>query len=321
VKQTNGTYAVRMRGVVFFVGVLLCAAGAIVIFFAAYQPRNTKPIETQQHAEPTRLRRADQRLAVLSPALAVIVRDLGLASRVVARHAYDDVLPKELPAVGDQAGIDYEALLRAQPTHVLVQWGARELPDRLLSLAHEQGWQLINSNPLNMAEIAQAVQTIDASLGAIDDPAPTDDAAALLEQLRTLRTTTPHAQAGTTLLLASTNPPAALGPGSCHHELLVALGGTPTITTGTPWMELSHEDLVQYAPHAIVLIKPRSARGVTDADVPSSDPWQPLAQLNLQAIRENRVAIIDDPEGLLPSTSMIRVGERLRHVVKSLSAP
>jgi ABC-type hemin transport system substrate-binding protein len=250
------------------------------------------------------------RVVVLSPALAVIVRDLGYADTVVARHAYDDVLPKELPAVGDQAGIDYEALLRVKPTHVLVQWGSRELPERLTQLATQNQWQITNLNPLQIEDIFLAVHRIDATLRKGNEPSLR--CSELLNQIAEFRSAPKAAAWGPVLLLASTNPPAALGPGSCHDELLRAVGGQPAISEGKPWIELSPEDLVRLQPRAILLIRPRSARGVTDADVPTTDPWEPLAKLQLQALQTGSFAVIDDPEGLLPSTSMIRVGEAMR---------
>ncbi len=305
-----------MRGVFHFI----VATVATVLLVGCEKP-------APQPAPPTAAETVgrEQRVVVLSPALAVIVRDLGYADRVVARHAYDDVLPRELPAVGDQAGIDYEALVRARPTHVLIQWGARELPERLTQLAQSNGWQVTNSNPLTLIDIERSVREIDSSLAASASPTPT--AQTLLHALESLRTSSQgdSAQAnpawGPVLLLASTDPPAALGPGSCHDEILRGVGGIPAIAEGSPWMELSREDLVRMQPRAIILVRPRSARGVTDADGPtdatSKDAWQPLRELGLTAISENRIAVIDDPEALLPSTSMIRVADTMRKMILS----
>ena len=76
---------------------------------------------------------------MLSPALAVIVRDLGLEANIVARHGFDIVLDKSIPVAGDQSGLDYEILLTAKPTHVLLEWGQREIPRRLGELMVERG--------------------------------------------------------------------------------------------------------------------------------------------------------------------------------------
>lgn len=301
-----------MRGVFHFVVVL--AAMAIAL---AGCDRREPTAATPPPAAPAAVV-STQRVVVLSPALAVIVRDLGYADRVVARHAYDDVLASELPAVGDQAGIDYEALLRVKPTHVLLQWGARDVPERLTQLAQSNEWQVTNSNPLTLADIERSVREIDAALAGSASPTPAADALLRgLEQIRAPQDT--GAAFGPVLLLASVDPPAALGPGSCHDEILRGVGGAPALTQGTPWMELSREDIVRLKPRAIILVRPHSARGVTDADgAPgerTTDVWQPLRGLGLAAVDENRIAVIDDPEGLLPSTSMIRVADTMRKVI------
>lgn len=297
-----------MRGVFHF----LLVAVAMVLLAGCEKP-------APQPASPTAPESVgqEQRVVVLSPALAVIVRDLGYVDRVVARHAYDDVLPRELLAVGDQAGIDYEALVRARPTHVLIQWGARELPQRLTQLAESNDWRITNSNPLTLTDIERSIREIDGALA--HGASPTSKAQALLDALNGL-----HASAqtdpgwGPVLLLASIDPPAALGPGSCHDEMLRGVGGMPALIEGSPWMELSREDLVRMQPRGIILVRPRSARGVTDADgvtTSDGDVWEPLRGLGLAAVDEHRTATIDDPEGLLPSTSMIRVADTMRKVI------
>jgi ABC-type hemin transport system substrate-binding protein len=299
-----------MRGVFHFaIGVVVALLGSVMCVGFGGCSERAKPATD---AQPANVRA--QRVVVLSPALAVIVRDLGYADLVVARHAYDDVLPSALPAVGDQAGIDYEALLRVEPTHVLVQWGARELPERLLQLAEQHDWRVINANPLSLDDIGRAVAEIDGALSR----GTSEKAADLQRQIAELRADSGNEAWGPVLLLASIDPPAALGPGSCHDEVLRGVGGMPAIDKGTAWMELSHEDLVRLQPRAIVLIRPRGARGVTDADVePTTQAWDSVRGLGLRAIESGHVAVIDDPEGLLPSTSMIRVGDTLRKVIAS----
>ena len=49
-----------------------------------------------------------QRLVSLSPALAIIVRDLGAADRFVGRDGNDMVLPKSLPVCGDLRSVELQ---------------------------------------------------------------------------------------------------------------------------------------------------------------------------------------------------------------------
>ena len=46
------------------------------------------------------------RIVVLSPALGVMLTDLGLAGHVVGRHGWDTLLDQSLPVCGDQTGLD-----------------------------------------------------------------------------------------------------------------------------------------------------------------------------------------------------------------------
>src|SRR5688572_2242849 len=67
------------------------------------------------------------RVVALSPGLAVTMRDLGLGDLLAGRHGFDAWSDPALPVCGDQSGLDYERLLAVRPTHILVQWGQRDL--------------------------------------------------------------------------------------------------------------------------------------------------------------------------------------------------
>lgn len=262
---------------------------------------------------------APARIVSLSPAISVILRDLGHERNIVGRHAYDFVLPRDLPVCGDQSGIDYESLVRTKPTLVLTQWGSRALPERLTTMARDQGWKLRDIPILTLDDISTAVGAVDRAARNVDEAAPISPTAAQLQAALTnlIRPTTKpdRSRAGKVLLLISTAPPTALGPGSAHDELLRALGATPALTDQKAYAELTHEDLVRLAPDAIVLFLPRATDPAVRTEggaTPGDDPWKPLRPLNLPALRTGHVAVIDDPLALLPSTGLIPVGEKMR---------
>lgn len=277
------------------------------------------------------------RIVALSPAVAVILRDLGEERHVVGRHAFDFVLPASVPACGDQAGIDYEALLRVRPTHVFTQWGARALPEKLTTLASQQGWVVRDVNPLTLAQITRAVRTLDEALwaDAFAEYQPSPRAAELIMTLTALDVASRDADAprigpGPVLLLAALAPPAALGPGSCHHEILLAVGGVPALREGRPFLELAAEDIVRLAPEGIVLFRPRSpgSQVAEGAAAPSDQPdrangangtdaFAALRGLPIPAVQQQRLEVIDDPLGLLPSTAMIAVADRLGQILRA----
>jgi ABC-type hemin transport system substrate-binding protein len=265
---------------------------------------------------------APLRIVALSPASAVIARDLGLQSSIVGRHAFDLVLDPSVPVCGDQNGIDYEALIRVRPTHVFLEWGSREPPVRLREFGARERWSLHNFSTLTLRDVRGAVDALDRATRNADASAElSEHARTLLARLDALIDPSPNAtrasNAERVLMLIGTAPPGALGPGSCHHELLLALGATPAITTGGAFQELTHEDLVRLAPGAIILFLPRSQRAGTESGMtPLDDPWAPLRGLKLPALEQRRVAIIDDPLCLLPASSLVGVADEMRDAMR-----
>ena len=283
------------------------------------------------------------RLVVLSPALAVTLVDLGLEDAIVGRHGYDMVLRESVPVCGDQGGIDYERLLSVDPTHVLLEWGARELPERLRTLAGQRGWEISNHRLLTLDHVATTADDLyerfvrrgptesmppelsgflpnSASAsnpipGAVrtesDVPRPGRRMAAAwgARDDRELFT-------GTVLLLGSIDPISALGPGSAHHELLVRMGATPALTEGAPWITLDAEDLIALDPGAIVLIAPRPRSATPGSSSAPPELRQTVDALALNAARHGHLALIDHPHALLPSTALIDVADDLRDILE-----
>lgn len=275
---------------------------------------------------------APQRFAVLSPALAVILRDLDMGRWMTARHGYDVWSPQSLPVVGDQAGVDYEALIEAKPTHVLMEWGNRPIPPRLESLAKEQGWTVENYNTLTLADLRETTRR----LALLDKAQPAWDQHPLKREMDRAwsKRERDFAPAGRVLMLMSTEPTAAaLGPGSAHAEILRLIGGVAAIEKGMPYIEMDAEDVLHLAPDVIVLIRPRvsdragkpegangmakegagaqpvSARVLTREQIAAE--LGVLAKLEIPAVKNGRVGLIDHPLALLPSTSLIRFADDL----------
>ena len=117
----------------------------------------SKSDATGPQTAPTR----ELRIVAHSPALAVILKDLGYEAQIVGRHAYDLVLDPKVPSCGELGTIDYETLIRVRPTHVFIQWGARELPERLAELAAANDWVVMNLNPLGLDEIESCARQMD----------------------------------------------------------------------------------------------------------------------------------------------------------------
>lgn len=256
---------------------------------------------------------SDTRLVVLSPAMGVILTDIGARSLIVGRHDFDQVLT-DLPACGHQLGIDYEALLAVRPTHVLIEWGARPLPDRLVALADANGWTIERHELRTLEDIVRTSDALERAFGADPDPEPLSDR---LER-SWAKSDRPLGRVGTVLLLGATGPPGAIGPESCHYEILVNLGGRPAIRTGGPWIELDSEDIIALAPDAIVLIEPApGGSGIGAVGKPAFGRLGAIATLDIPAVRDGRVAILDGVSYLTPSSAMADLATDLRAVLEA----
>lgn len=233
------------------------------------------------------------RLAVLSPALAMTLAELGLDHLIVARHAYDASTGAGVPIAGDESGIDVETLARARPTHVLVESTSAGTIEHVRSLRARFGWEVEVFDLRTIEDIAGSARAL-AGLLAPDDPR----ARARIEAFeRALAPADTPAYRGRVLMLASESPPGAIGPDSFHGEILRRLGIPGAITEGSAWVELDGEDLVRLDPDAIVLVHPRLRDGREDV----RERLVSLEGLDLRAVREGRIALIDDRGALMPS--------------------
>lgn len=262
------------------------------------------------------------RIAAVSPAVAITLRDMGYEPWIVGRHGWDMALSPELPVVGDQAGLDYEALVSAQPTHVYVQWGARELPAQLTGLGAERGWVVRDAPLLTLEDVAAFARSAAAELGAPPVPGLTaaDVESALMGPV-------PGRASGLRVLLVVAGEPlAALGPGSAHHQLLERVGGRSALPSGAgPYVRLHAEDVLTLSPDAIVVFDP-GARGAGPAAAREAGAalgelfdverarrlLGRVGELGVPAVTHGRLAVIDEPTALTPSTGLIGVGRSLR---------
>ncbi|MBL4591080.1 MAG: hypothetical protein JKY96_03885, partial [Phycisphaerales bacterium] len=91
------------------------------------------------------------------------------------------------------------------------------------------------------------------------------------------------------------------------------------------WIGLDFEDIVRLNPDAIILFSPREpseADLFAPIDGAGPDPREMLgkiAELDINAVRLGRLAVIDDPLGLLPSTSFGHVGDEVAEIFRRWS--
>lgn len=302
--------------------ITLGAVAAILV----WSTRPSTPAATQSHPAPpvtsSDINKPPPRLAVLSPALAVMLTDLGAAPSIVGRHGYDMVLDKSIPSCGDQSGIDYESLLSVRPTHVLIEWGSRPLPDRLVELSSSHAWHVRSFTLLSLDDVTRTLADLSAALtdSGLDVSAKSATLAAALND--SMRPRAGLDRLAGVLMLMAVRPPAALGPGSVHHEILTRLGAASALTKPSPYVELDAEDVRHLAPGAIVLITPRAAGAAPIAkDSPEARRalLGPLSSLDIPAVQRDRIIVIDDPLSLLPTTRLADFAKQLGDQLEALA--
>jgi ABC-type Fe3+-hydroxamate transport system substrate-binding protein len=292
---------------------------SLITLAAALAVASCRPAPPAPAPSPTPAPPSDEevpRIVALSPALAIMLRDLGVSEHIVGRHGWDMVLDKSVPVCGDQGGIDYEALIRTEPTHILLEWGSRPLPDRLDSLAGANNWEVANYTLLTLDDLEGAADDLERRFAPDASPAP-----ALAERMAAAWSTREGLYRGRVLLLISADPPAALGPGSFHHQILERIGGQPAFTEGSPYITMDAEDVLRLAPDAIILISPRSpeapSRETSAEDVRAI--LGGLGGLDIPAVGDGRLALIDDPLSLTPSSAMIAFADDLARILAGWS--
>ncbi len=281
----------------------------------------------------------ESRFVVLSPAIAVMLRDLGFEDSIVAKHSYDSVLSDSIPAAGSHLDIDYELVIELDPTDVFFEKLATDLPERFRTLADEHDWRIWAYELKTLDDIATTIDDLYLKLvgfpdttgpdaGLIDfEVDPTAKFDIELPSARLARSWSPMGKpatnAGRVLILAGVDPPGAMGPGSFHAQLIERLGITPAIEEGGMWQELDYEDIIELAPDSILIFTPRTP----DADDLIGEPepmrWDEivtkvgkLATLPIPAVESRRIAIIEHPLGLLPSSSLGQVGDEIAEVIR-----
>lgn len=264
----------------------------------------------EQPAQP----RGALRIAVLSPALGLILTDLGLRDRIVARHGYDRFLPRSVPAAGDQAGIDYERLVAVHPTLVLLEWGRRPLPATLRALARARGWRVESFTLLSLEDVRTTTRAIGALTGVEDRAA---QAIAAFDAALRVDPTVRDAL-GRTLILYFVDPIAAAGPASALWQVAAALGARSALPPeARPFVSLDAEDLLALDPDSILIVAPGA-----DADRAREDPLAfagPIAQLPLRAVQQRKVGVIVHPAALSASLRLREVAMELRAVAQRLA--
>jgi len=279
------------------------------------------------------------RFAVFSPAIGVMLRDLGFEDDIVGRHSYDTALSSSIPVVGSHIEIDDEILIQVEPTILIFENNSIEIPERISTLADERGWVIWTYTLKSLDDIAVTLDDLYLKLVGFPTDANSDDDPMTFEVNPTkrfeidlpsaglARAWSPMGRdasiAGRTLLLAGTDPAGALGPGSFHAQLIGRMGIESVLDTGGMWQELDLEDIVGLAPDSILIFDPRDddTMGIGEPEPMSWSEIElalgPIATLPIPAVESQRVGVITHRQGLLPSSTLAQVADEIRKTLAS----
>jgi len=273
------------------------------------------------------------RIVALSPAIAESARRLGIGKLLVGRHGFDAWSDAALIVCGDQSGLDAEALLRAKPTHVYLEWGSRSLPGPVATIAAEQGWKVDIVTLLTLAQIRALIVSmlVEFREHGVDQGVLVrwDEAVGP----RTAATAAERGKLGRVLVLyGDRQPVAAAGPGACQHELLGNLGFTHALGEGAAYQILDRERLLELtasregeggAP-VVVVLKPRPARALLSG---SEEIASRRAAIDPETVRralglrdETRIVVIDEAMAMVPGLNLIDLSADLEQRLLALVA-
>ena len=277
-------------------------------------------------AEPPPARSFERRIVSLSPAITQMIIDLNRADQIVGVHRDDQMTGRGVTVVGDLYRIDYEKLVEVDPTDIFLQCEADAVPSNLRQLAADHDWQIYHFKIETTVDVLDALYDV---LQTSPRPSVGDALGATLEaprlrlrvqhQLAELQKVTRPDQSVRTLLIVGGPPLTAAAEDTFLDELLIYAGGRNAINqdvTGYP--PLDKESVLTMRPDVVLIMSPRSAGMVQGSDPAESTTPQSASGLtewfdglDIPAVTDQRVYVIDDPLALLPSTSMTRTAAQI----------
>lgn len=255
------------------------------------------------------------RIVSLSPAISRTLIDLGLDSHLVGRTPFCDSVDASIPIVGDLLDLNMEMLVRVQPTHVLVQPPASGIDPALMRTARERNWTVGAWHLDTIDDVRVVLEELPGVMTLHHDNPPdglADRAASLLARIDDALQPMNEAFDGSVLLVFGLEPVTAFGEGTYLDELLAALGGRNVVThRGYP--QFSLEDITRMKPEAVILVAP----GAGEEPSPK-EQLGAVGGLDIPAVREGRLAVLNHPDAFLPSSGIIGVAEDVREIVRMM---
>jgi ABC-type hemin transport system substrate-binding protein len=286
-------------GLVF--ALLMCAVGC----------KKSGSASANRNAEPIRI-------ISLSPAISRTLADFNLQDRIVGRTPHCKSIDQSIPVAGDLMNIDYEAMIRLKPTHVLVQPPIAGIDQHLVELAGQQQWKIGQWHLNERDDIETMIRELP---GTLFDDRSEEQAKAAKRSVETLNEIAQAFSPGTqpifrgrTLILHSLDPVLVSGKGTYLDDILNTLGAS-NATEAHGWAQLSVEDIVRLDPQAIIVVRPGA-----DQQAAIEAANAELAGLEASAVKEGRIAVAISEDGEMPSSGIINVANEFKQILRDFEA-
>lgn len=290
---------------------LSCLAVGLTVAGCGRAPGTSQDIDEPDSAAP------ELRIVSFSPALSRIAVDLGVSDLVVGRTPWCTSLDDAVPVVGRLDDADFERLVRLNPTHLLVQPPATGIHPELVRLAEERDWTIISAMINGVEDIRAVTEKIVESLA--------EAAPSRAESIRTAHRSwrsdldlmlQPLAESDgkqTVLITLPGEPVLAFGVETYLGDVAAAFGLQNAITSAG-WVELTLEDVARANPDLLIIV------ASTDGNAGGQESaLGPLATLPIEAVRQGRWVVLEHPDAIIPSTSVVEVAAELKRKLAGLS--
>lgn len=277
------------------------------------------------------------RIVTLAPAITQILVDLGQGGLIVGVAENDLAAPgvspgippgippgnshgasSDLPVVGNYLRVNIEALISVRPTHVFMMVGKGGVPENLQRLSESRGFVLVGYGyPKSVGDLADII-----AAGGEGDEGEGERLASIGEvlgverlagevrrrmvgRLEEIKLVTDGEERLRVLMVIYSNPLMASGPGSINDQLLEYVGAVNAAgdaVTSAPTFD--REKLLAVNPDVVLFISPKGAELGSVADDPRLGLFRGLG---INAVRDGRIYLIDDPLAQLPTTTLPRI--------------
>lgn len=290
---------------------LSCLAVGLTIAGCGRAPGTSHDIDEPDSAAP------ELRIVSFSPALSRIAVDLGVSDLMVGRTPWCTSLDESVPVVGRLDDADFERLVRLDPTHLLVQPLATGIHPELTRLSNERGWTILSAMINGVDDIRSAtVRIVDSLTELLPARAESIRAAhaSWRSELDLMLQPLPELSGDEMVLIVLPGEPVlAFGNETYLGDVTVAFGLRNAIAS-TGWVELTLEDVARANPDLLIVV----ASGL-DSEATPETALGPLATLPIAAVREGRWVVLEHPDAIIPSTSVLEVAAELKMKLGSLT--